>query len=154
PRQRATLSHGIRRMGQNPSRQTLPEITTAVAQRILEQGLPHPSEQIDNLILWLGQQAEADGSPLEVTIPLTFGASRIGAVDKEGVGWGLKALEGDGLITFRRGALMTMETLTGRTRVTDSQKQEEEEEEELYEIAYVTLALPGWKRYEELQRHA
>lgn len=139
PKQRAVLSYGIRRMHQNSLRRTVPQVLKAVAEQILQQGLPKLSEQIDNLILLLGREAETEGSPRPIDIPHEFGTAYIGAVDSDALKWVLDAAVADGLIAYRN---------VKRTREVFNKTQPETEQ---YDAASTQLSLQGWRRYEELK---
>src|SRR5262245_27893824 len=100
PERRAILSHGIRRLHRTTGNKP-PVILNAVARHILEQKLPTPGEQVDNLVIWLGEQGEAQGTGTGIDIPYPFAAGIIGTVDRGGVKWVVQTLQGEQLIEYR-----------------------------------------------------
>ncbi|MEQ1589515.1 MAG: hypothetical protein ABL902_04075 [Gallionella sp.] len=119
--QRAILSYAIRRMGREDSR---PFIFEDNAQSILQNTtLPPATEQLDNLILYLGKTLEEPGALLSVLEPNTMRAT-LGAITATGADWVLqKAIQLELVEAMR---------LHGGG------------------IASVTLSISGWQRFTEL----
>jgi hypothetical protein len=140
PERRAILSHGIRRMRRATGNKP-PVILNEVARRILERGLPTATEQVDNLLLWLGEQ-EGGRTGAAIDVPYPFGAGIVGCLDRDGVNFAVQALAEKGLIRHRD---------VQRTRQVFTAMGADPEPEQ-YDAASTMLTLEGWRRHQELTR--
>lgn len=97
-RQRAVLSHAIRKMQGSAD---CPFLSSDSLQQILKSNaLPRPVEQADNLLLWLGEAAEASDS--FVTIDCETLQAIIGGLHVESVYYVANHLLNQHLISFER----------------------------------------------------
>ena len=118
--QRAIASHAVRRM---QSRRRTPRLLMATWDRILETStLPNPSSQAQNLLEFLGNEAQAPGH--SVDLRYLEAAAIVGALDTEGVMFILDALQKKELIVANSGA----------------------------EATSVRLSYSGWQSFEQLTR--
>src|SRR5437899_4143136 len=128
PRQRAVLSHAIRRMQRDGE---VPTIKTDLAAQIWrDDRLPTMPEQLDNLILYLGTNLSEPGAKLDLHAERMRAV--LGSITADAAGWLLVTAEGKGLI---QGVVRT--NLDGPTN-----------------ISKATLLPAGWKRFEELQNRS
>ncbi len=119
----AILSHAIRKM-QNDDDNNWPTIDIQLMDAILKNPLPTPSEQVDNLIRWFGENVSAGRY---VTIePLIF-QSIIGAKNKDGLMWILNHLVNSGFLQHETSGVNL-------------------------EPYVLTLSFDGWQYYEQLKR--
>jgi len=96
--QKAVLSHAIRKMQANTD---WPILNSYSLKQILQQtSLPKPAEQARNLLLWLGQAAEASDS--KVTIPCETLQAVVGGRRPDSVYYVANHLQNQGLIWFDR----------------------------------------------------
>lgn len=120
--QRAILSYAIRRMKREGSR---PFIFEDNAQSILQStALPSATEQLDNLVLYLGKELEEPGELLSGLDPNTMRAI-LGAITETGADWVLKKA-------------MQLELVEAISSFGGG-------------ISNVTLSISGWQRFTELQ---
>src|SRR5437899_8374285 len=83
PRQRAVLSHAIRRMQRE---REVPTIKTDLATQIWrDDRLPTMPEQLDNLILYLGTSLSEPGAKLDLHATQMRGA--LGSITADAAGW-------------------------------------------------------------------
>jgi hypothetical protein len=131
PKQRALASYIIRKM-QAP--RTRPPLTKEFFEHLVHRTLPSPAEMADNLIIWLGEQA--DGSPgaqidIDRASPRFF--ATVGVVGPEDIEWIVDSLSTQGLLR----STTTSSALEAGARV----------------IVYqCKLTARGWQRLEELRR--
>jgi hypothetical protein len=95
PKRRALLSYLIRKM----QGATRPHLMSEFFESLPQRELPWPGEVLDNLLLWLADQAR--GTPGKLTpVPPTDPAIQalIGVVDENDVGWAIDSLREQGLI--------------------------------------------------------
>jgi len=120
PWTRATLSHAVRRMQRTGSR---PFINTKLAEELTSSlQLPSPPEQVESLLLWLGDELASPGR--EVTVdpkPLT---AIIGALDESGFNFIVNELVSQDLLTMRHVA----------------------------GFGKAQLTFAGWQKYQDLKR--
>jgi hypothetical protein len=120
-KQRALVSYLIRKM----QGATRPNLTSEFFGLLPQQELPSPGEVMDNLLLWLADQAH--GTPGKLT-PVTLAdqsiQALIGVVNENDVGWAIDSLRQQGL------TLSTTSLTTPECRLTPE----------------------GWLRAEELKR--
>jgi hypothetical protein len=128
---RAKLSHSVYRMA--ASNRQWPMIGSDLIQSILKDpiALPLPSEQLDNLIVWLGNAQTGPGSRV---LPASSTIAAIGALDENGLGFIASQAVGQGLIEG---------TVNRHTGLGDR---------DLYAILPLQLTIPGWDRFEMLRR--
>ena len=128
PRQRAVLSHAIRRMQRDGE---VPTIKTDLAAQIWrDDRLPTMPEQLDNLILYLGTNLSEPGAKLDLHAERMRAV--LGSITADAAGWLLSTAEGEGLIQG-----VVRPNLDGPTN-----------------ISKATLLPAGWKRFEELQNRS
>lgn len=129
----AILSHFISRIRRPALDRTIvdaPTITPEFLERVVEaERLPDPLEQVDNLILWLGEASRPDRL-VHISEDLQ---SIIGGLSQEAVGWVRDYLVEEGLVTAPRNRTVA---LPGGGSVTS---------------ATYTLSYKGWERYRNLQ---
>jgi hypothetical protein len=90
----ATLAHTIRRMQRANG---WPMVTTYTIQQVEKEArLPDPAEQAENFVLWLGGEQTHPGERIKAELPLL--RARVGAVDRQGVKFILRALQQEGLV--------------------------------------------------------
>lgn len=124
---RAVLSHVIRKM---QARTDWPLLDSHSCKQILQQtSLPKPAEQARNLLLWLGQAAEASDSM--VTIPCETLQAIIGGRQPDSVYYVGNHLQNKGLIWYDR---------TDTSKATPSLK---------FQMMY-----DGWTRYDQLRNES
>lgn len=98
PKGRAILSHSIQRMQREGD---WPLINSYTYEQILQNGsLPKPAEQAANLILWLGESAEAGDS--EVTVPCETLQAIIGGREPHSVYYVADHLVSQSLVAYDR----------------------------------------------------
>ena len=120
--ERALLSHSIRKMSRQGSKPAF--VTPDLVRSILgDHKLPTPTEQLENLLLWLGENLPFWGS--RITLKPETHMAVMGAVDVENFMAVLKELTGTRLI---EGTFVFGPSFTG------------------------TLTLAGWRAFEELRR--
>src|ERR1700689_2182588 len=80
---RAKLSHSVNRMASGGQ---WPKLSSDLIQSILKDptALPLPSEQLDNLIAWLGKAQPDPGSRAQ---PTSSAIAAVGALDENGLGY-------------------------------------------------------------------
>lgn len=115
----AVLSHAIRRMQKQNS---WPEINSKILATIIENDLPSPAAQADNLILWLGDNIEAPG--IKISVDPDLHKAIIGAINNINFTFVVDSLIEEGLIRGKRNTAKLP----------------------------VTLSFKGWKRYELIKR--
>lgn len=118
----ATLSHAIKKRQRE---QRPPLLDKEIVENILKTKLPNPSEQVDNLILWLGQTGEIIGPGEIIDIKPITHQSIIGARSENGFTLILEHLLRTGLV---KGKLLGSH------------------------IENATLSFSGWKYFEQLKR--
>lgn len=124
-RQRAVLSHAIRKMQRDVD---WPLLSSDLLRKILKNNLlPKPAEQADNLLLWLGDAAEASDS--FVTIDCETLQAIIGGLHVESVYYVANHLLNQKLISFER---------TDRSKTTPPLK--------------FQLTFYGWEQFERLKK--
>ena len=116
----AVLSHAIRKMQKNSEIPLLEQLTIA---HILQNPIPKPSEQINILITWLGNNLPGLGENLEAD-PL-FIQAEIGAINQDGVLTIISHLAKTGILIGNQ---------ISPTHLT------------------LTLTIKGWEYYEKLKR--
>jgi hypothetical protein len=120
-KQRALLSYLIRKM----QGQTRPNLTSQFFDLLPQQALPSPSEVMDNLLLWVADQAHGTpGKLTSVTLADQAIQALIGVVDENDVGWAIDSLRQQGFF------VTTMSLTTAQCRLTPE----------------------GWLKVEELKR--
>jgi hypothetical protein len=125
---RAKLSHAIHRMSRG---RQWAQITEELLRAILQGSLPTPSEQLDNLITWLGDQGRP-GTRVSAGPPAV---SAIGAIDYAGLAFIAREADKRGLVDCDIGVLKALGT-----------------QGEQFNVGPMQLTLPGWDRLEDLRR--
>jgi hypothetical protein len=118
PEKIAVVSHAVRKRHR-------PILTIDVLKNLLQETLPNPAEQADNLILWLGNNSKGAGEHVEVR-GLTH-QSIFGTKSENGFYFIINHLIDDKVIEGRK-------------------------EGSLYNNAFLRLTFAGWKHYEELKK--
>src|SRR5262245_19797371 len=130
PNRRALMSHRLRRMYE---REKKPVWINSLGSFWADDRLPSPQRQLDDLILWVGD-ALAERAPSDkVKTTLPFLSAWIGA--------GVYRRGGSGLVWL----LGQLEKPTGTTKLFESTR--DADDNMMFE-----LKMPGWARYEELNR--
>jgi len=128
PRQRAVLSHAIRRMQRE---REVPTIKTDLATQIWrDDRLPTMPEQLDNLILYLGTSLSEPGAKLDLHATQMRGA--LGSITADAAGWVLHTCHKQNFIEG-----IVTKTLSAPT-----------------DVYQATLQPAGWLRIHELQHQA
>lgn len=123
---RAVLSHVISQMS---ARDQWPLITTFLIQDILKNiSLPKPSEQLDRLVLWLGDRLPSFGSTID-NEELEAAIAWTGVGDRESLAVMVREINLSGYVAGE---------------VFDAMSPPQ--------VHFLRLTLPGWERYEELKR--
>lgn len=126
-RRRAALSHSIRKMQESND---WPLLNSYSYKQIFQHAtLPKPAEQARNLLLWLGQAAEASDS--EVTIPCESLQAVIGGRHPDSVYYVASHLQSQSLIRYDR---------TDNAKATPPLK--------------FQMTFEGWARYEQLHNES
>lgn len=121
----AKLSHALYRMTR---RQQWAMVTSDLLENILVQTeLPRPQEQLENLILWLGESQPSMGRVIQVT---NDAIAAIGVIDSAGLGFMVSQAIDAGLVS---GSVQQM--MSGDCIIPSAQ-----------------LTLSGWKWFEDLNR--
>lgn len=120
----AKLSHALYRMSRS---EQWALITSDLLSNILSESLPRPNEQLDNLILWLGENQPTMGESIQIG---NQAIAAIGTTDIGSVGFLTAQAIEDGLISGE-----VIRTLGGNCLIPSAQ-----------------LTLKGWKQFDELQR--
>lgn len=129
-RARAAISHAIYRM---TSQSHWSRISSDLVRSTLDQNAsPTPPEQLDNLIIWLGNTQADPGSAVEFT-PRMISAA--GAVDETGLGFIVSQAVNRGLIEAQ---------VQGVQNLGVGRKQ--------YIISPMRLTIDGWLHFESLKR--
>ena len=92
--ERALLSHAVQKMQRENDP---PFLTTHIVEEILKGSLPSLSQQVDNLVLWLGAHLNGPGETL--SIQSTTHQSIVGSRTPAGFAFVLQYLVDDGLLT-------------------------------------------------------
>jgi hypothetical protein len=127
---RAKLSHSVNRMASGGQ---WPKLSSDLIQSILKDptALPLPSEQLDNLIAWLGKAQPDPGSRAQ---PTSSAIAAVGALDENGLGYIASQAVDQGLID---GNVNRASYLDGR---------------DLYGLTPLQLTISGWDRFETLRQ--
>jgi hypothetical protein len=128
PRQRAVLSHAVRRMQRDGG---TPTISDHVARAVWEADqLPTATEQLDNVVLYLGSTLAEPGATVQLD-PQSCRAI-LGSITEAAAGWVLRQCHDQNLVE----GILT----SGLSNPTS--------------ILNATLTSSGWLRFQELQREA
>ena len=125
PRQRALLSHNLRRMQRDNG--PLPEVSDSILPQV-EDPLPSPAEQADNLILWIGDHQPSPAQQIEISdleVSSWIGTAITPNYRDEGLAWLLRQPE--------------MTTLVENNAAINSPNR-------------LLLSFAGWQRYDALTR--
>lgn len=137
PKERAVLSYAIRRMARTTEPPlVLPDMVGTIVSTVK---LPEPPEQIDNLVIWLGENTESG----QYEYVNETHQAVVGVTSLDGIHWALRSLEETGLV-MKRDMDREEQVRDANGNLTTRR------------VGFTGYALSakGWERYRELKRTA